>query len=80
MRILVTALAIVLTTASVNAQGVAGVGDTGGAGGGGFGGRHQQRDKSAKTEAPKPKVDEKAYDAALKTIPNKPSDAWSGVR
>jgi hypothetical protein len=77
MRILATALAIALMMTSAGAQGVGG---TGGMGGSGFGGRHQQGGKTAKTATPKPKVDEKAYNAALKTIPDKPFDAWSGVR
>ena len=29
---------------------------------------------------PKAKVDEKAYNAALRTIPNKQYDPWRGVR
>jgi hypothetical protein len=74
MRILAAALAIALMTASAGAQGVGGVD------GNGFGGRHKQHGKTAKTAAPKPKVDEKAYSAALKTLPDKPFDAWNGVR
>jgi hypothetical protein len=49
---------------------------TGGAGGGQK--RHQQKtDKSAHTA---PKADEKAYNAALKSLPNKPYDPWFGAR
>lgn len=77
MRIVAAALAIALMTVSAGAQGVGGMGGTGDSG---FGGRHQQRGKTAKTETPKPKVDEKAYNAALKTVPDKPFDAWNGVR
>jgi hypothetical protein len=73
MRILLTALAIALMMANASAQGVGGMGGTGGGGG-----RHQQRDKTDKTE--KPKVDDKAYNAALKTIPDKHFDAWGGMR
>jgi ribosomal protein S25 len=41
--------------------------------------RHQQKtDKSAAQTAPK--ADEKAYNAALKRLPNKPYDPWSGAR
>ena len=72
MRILLLALAIGVTT-SAHAQGL------GGTGGGSFGGRHHQQQKNAKTTTPKPKVDEKAYDAALKQLPNKPYDPWRGV-
>jgi hypothetical protein len=41
--------------------------------------RHQQKtDKSAAQTAPK--ADEKAYNAALKSLPNKPYDPWFGAR
>jgi hypothetical protein len=75
-RMLLAALAIAVMTVSAGAQDAGGMGGTGG----GFGGRHQKKEKSTTTETPKPKVDEKAYSAALKTIPNKPSDAWGGMR
>ena len=78
-RILLAAFAIALMMANASAQGVGGMGGTG-TGGGGGGGRHQQRDKTDKTEPAKPKVDEKAYNDALKTIPDKHSDAWGGMR
>jgi hypothetical protein len=74
LRILATAFAIALMTASAAAQGV------GGTGGSGFGGRHQKREKTAKTETPQPKVDENAYKAALKSIPDKSFDPWNGAR
>jgi hypothetical protein len=49
--------------------------------GGGFGGSHGHRQgKTDKTATPKPKVDEKAYDAALKKLPDKQYDAWRNVR
>jgi hypothetical protein len=63
-------LAVVLLAASANAQA------SGGSSGGGR--KHQQ--KADKTDAQKPKVDEKAYNAALKSLPNKPFDPWSGAR
>jgi uncharacterized membrane protein YkoI len=48
-------------------------------GGGGSGGhRHQQKANTAKDQAPK--ADEKAYAAALKTVPNRSIDPWHGVR
>jgi hypothetical protein len=41
--------------------------------------RHQQKtDRSATPTTAK--ADEKAYNAALKSIPNKPYDPWSGTR
>ena len=45
---------------------------------GGGGQKHQQ--KSDKNAPPAPKVDEKAYAAALKDIPDKKYDPWHGVR
>jgi hypothetical protein len=77
LRILAATFAITLMTASAAAQGVGGLGGTGGSG---FGGRHQQRQKTTKTESSQPKVDESAYKAALKSVPDKPFDPWNGVR
>jgi hypothetical protein len=73
--ILAAALAA-LTITGVQAQ------DAGnsGMGFGGAGGRHHGQQKNAKAAPAKPKVDEKAYNSALKDIPNKPYDAWHGVR
>ena len=70
------AAVLALTIASAQAQ------DAGGMGGmGGGGGRHHgQQQKNDKTTPAKPKVDEKAYNSALKGIPDKPYDAWHGVR
>lgn len=75
LRILVAAFAFVLLTANAQAQGVGGTDGMGG----GMGGRHQKQGKTTKAE-PKPKVDEKAYNAALKGLPDKQYDAWHGVR
>lgn len=74
--IIATAFAVAVLTTTAAAQGAGGMG-----GGGGGGGRHhQQQDKKDKT-AHAPKADEKAYNEALKSIPNKPpADAWSGMR
>lgn len=47
-------------------------------GGGGGQKRHQKTDKSATQTAPK--ADDKAYNAALKSLPNKPYDPWFGTR
>jgi hypothetical protein len=49
----------------------------GGAAGGGR--RPLQQDKKV-AQPTAPKADEKAYSAALKGLPNKPFDPWSGVR
>ncbi len=77
LRILIAALCVALLTASAHAQGVGGVGGTDG----GFGGpHHRQQDKTKKAETPKPKIDDKAYNAALKQLPDKQYDAWHGVR
>jgi hypothetical protein len=49
-------------------------------GGGGFGGGHKHQQDAAKTAAQKPKADEKAYTAALQSLPDKQYDPWHGVR
>jgi hypothetical protein len=46
---------------------------------GGMGRRHQQK-QADKTDTQKPKVDDKAYNAALKSLPDKPFDPWLGAR
>ena len=45
----------------------------------GSGGRKHQQ-KEDKPAAQTPKVDEKAYNAAIKSLPNKPFDPWQGAR
>jgi hypothetical protein len=50
---------------------------TGGTGGGQ---RHHQQKTDKPVTQTAPKADEKAYNAALKTIPNKPYDPWLGAR
>jgi hypothetical protein len=79
-KVMATALAIALMATSAQAQGMGGMG--GGGGGGGGGGRHQQRQKTDKTAAPTTsKADEKAYNAALKLIPDKKApDPWGNMR
>jgi hypothetical protein len=69
--LLVASLVAALPTAGANAQ-QTGTGQ-------GSGRKHQDK----KDDATKPtaqKADEKAYSAALKSIPNKPYDPWSGAR
>lgn len=77
--IILAATVMALTLAGAQAQDAAGgMGAMGGMGG--AGGRHHGQQKNAKAAPPKPKVDEKAYHSALKGIPDKPYDAWHGVR
>jgi hypothetical protein len=72
MRVVIAVLAFALLTASAQAQGGTGLGS-------GSHGKHgrQQADKG---EAQKPKIDDKAYNASLRNIPDKKYDAWHGVR
>ena len=49
-------------------------------GGGSGGGRKQHQQKADKPGAQTPKADEKAYNAALKSLPNRPFDPWRGAR
>jgi hypothetical protein len=67
--IMLLASAICLTTVSAHAQGV-----------GGVGGGHKHQQKTDKTDPQKPKADDKAYNAALKSLPDKPYDPWQGAR
>ncbi len=62
-----------LATSSAHAQGITGMDN---------GSRRDHKKAAAKTEEQKPKVDEKAYDAALKSVPEKSEkpDPWKGVR
>jgi hypothetical protein len=41
--------------------------------------RHKQQTEKSATQT-SPKADEKAYNAALKSLPNKPYDPWFGAR
>ena len=50
------------------------------AGGGGSGGGRKHQQKADKPTAQTPKADDKAYNAALKSLPNKPFDPWHGAR
>ena len=76
-RVLAITRASAFMVANAYAQDAGGAGDMGS---GGTGGRHQQRVKTAKTSTPSPKADDKAYNAALKSIPDKLFDALGGVR
>lgn len=68
--LVVGALTIVSMTNGATAQGI-----------GGFGGGHRHQQKTAKSAQQKPpQADEKAYQAALKSLPDKPNDPWRGTR
>jgi hypothetical protein len=71
-RVILATLLIALLVESAHAQA------TGGGSGGG--GRKQHQQKTNKNDAPKPKADDKAYNAALKSLPDKPYDPWRGAR
>jgi hypothetical protein len=68
-RFVVAALALTLLGKSADAQAT-----------GGGGGHRQRQQKAAKTDVQKPKADDKAYNAALKSLPDKPFDPWRGAR
>ena len=71
MRLLMAAaFACGLVTASAHAQGGAA---------GSAHGKHG-RQQPEKGEPQKPKIDDKAYNAALRNIPDRKYDAWHGVR
>ena len=73
--IILLPFAIGLATVSAYAQGMGGMG--GGMGGGG----HKHQKQTDKTEPQKYKADDKAYNAALKGLPDKPKpDPWQGTR
>lgn len=71
MRLLIAALGLVLLTATAQAQSGAGLGS-------GHGKHGRQQAEKGKPQ--KPKIDDKAYNAALRNIPDKKYDAWHGVR
>lgn len=66
MAIVLLASTIVLATFSAHAQGM--------------GGGHKHQQKTDKSASQKPKADDKAYNAALKNLPDKPYDPWQGAR
>jgi hypothetical protein len=81
--IVIAAMALVLMLSGAQAQSMGGAGGVSGSGGidgfGGGGRKHQQKTDNKPAEQ-KPKVDEKAYTAALKSLPNKKYDPWHAVR
>jgi hypothetical protein len=68
MRVVIAAIAIALLILPAQAQMGGGMGGKGGRG------HHSQ---AQKTEAPKKKVDDKAYKAALDRLPDKKVDPWA---
>jgi Ni/Co efflux regulator RcnB len=69
-RIVATALALVMLAGSAHAQ----------ATGGNGGARKQHQQRADKSDSQKTKADDKAYNAALKSLPDKPFDPWHNVR
>jgi len=69
----VTAIGGALTATSAHAQGAPSLGN---------GERREHKKGPSKADEQKTKVDEKAYDAALKSVPEKSEkpDPWRGVR
>jgi hypothetical protein len=70
IEVLLAASILALALSGAHAQGV----------GGDIAGHRQRGDKADKSEPPKAKADDKAYNAALRSLPNKPSDPWHGMR
>ena len=70
-RFLLATLAAALLVGTADAQAP---------GGGGFGGGGRKHQQTAEKPAEKPKVDDKAYKNALKSLPDKPYDPWHGAR
>jgi hypothetical protein len=70
-KLIITMLATVLLAESSYAQAT---------GGGSGGGRKRHEQKADKPTAQTPKADEKAYNATLKSLPDKPFDPWRGTR
>jgi hypothetical protein len=68
--IMLLAFALGLATVSARAQGMGGMG----------GGGHKHQKQTDKADPQKPKADDKAYNAALKSLPDKPYDPWQGAR
>jgi hypothetical protein len=71
-KLTVAILAFALTTGGCYAQAMGGSGSGGG--------RKQHQQKAEKPAAQTPKVDEKAYNAAIKRLPDKPFDPWLNAR
>ena len=69
--VMLLAFAISSATVGAQAQGI----------GGNMGGGHKHQKQTDKTDPQKRKADDKAYNAALKSVPDKPKpDPWQGAR
>ena len=68
-KLIITLLATVLLVETCHAQAT---------GGGSGGGRKRHEQKADKPQSPK--ANDKAYNAALKSLPDKPFDPWRGAR
>ncbi len=77
MRLLMAASALALTMASAQAQIM---GPTGTQIPGSGIGQHAAKAQQNQNAAPQRKVDEGAYNSALRNLPNKQYDPWHGVR
>jgi hypothetical protein len=77
---IIAAMVLGLILSNSQAQSMGGAGGVSGGGGMGGGGRNHQRKTDNKPAEQKPKVDEKAYAAALKVLPDKKYDPWHGMR
>jgi opacity protein-like surface antigen len=75
MRMLIAGLALAMMTAAAQAQMSPQQNQMNGASRLGQGAARQGEDKTDK-----PKVNDKAYNAALHNLPDKPYDPWHGVR
>jgi hypothetical protein len=76
MKAAMAKLIIIIMTAALLSQNC--YAQAGGSGSGG--GRKQHRQKADQPAAQTPKANEKAYNAALKSLPDKPFDPWRGAR
>lgn len=72
MRLLIAAIALTAMVGTALAQS--------GPAGSQIGQRASKLEAQTEEGKPKAKADEKAYNAALRTIPNKQYDPWRGVR
>jgi hypothetical protein len=64
MRVFMAVLAVAILTVPASGQG--------------FGGKHRRGDQ--KTDTSKTKVDEKAYESSLKSLPDQSFDPWHNMR
>jgi hypothetical protein len=70
MRVVAAEIAIFMLAEAAHAQAIGGNG----------GARNQHQQRTDKSDSQKTKADDKAYNAALKSLPDKPFDPWRNVR